>query len=44
MTLSDAVLVLLLTERIHGNDDAIRRAAKNVIKNSPAASGPLFFR
>lgn len=35
MTLSDAVLVLLLAERIHGTDAAIRKAAKNVVKKLP---------
>lgn len=35
MTLSHAVLVLLLAERIHGTDAAIRKAAKNVVKKLP---------
>ncbi|KWV69486.1 MULTISPECIES: hypothetical protein [Pseudomonas] len=35
MTLSHAVLVLLLAERIHGTDAAIRKAAKNIVKKLP---------
>ena len=35
MTLSHAVLVLLLAERIHGTDAAIRKAAKTVVKKLP---------
>ncbi|HDS1047384.1 MULTISPECIES: hypothetical protein [Pseudomonas] len=35
MTLSHAILVLLLAERIHGTDAAIRKAAKNVVKKLP---------
>ncbi|EJT85897.1 hypothetical protein PPS11_02648 [Pseudomonas putida S11] len=30
MTLTDAIIVLLLAERIHGTDAAIRKSAKNV--------------
>ena len=39
MTLSDAVLILLLAERIHGTDAAIRRAGKNVVRNYRVVSG-----
>ncbi|WP_349975404.1 hypothetical protein [Pseudomonas sp. WHRI 8519] len=35
MTLSHAVLALLLAERIHGTDAAIRKAAKNIVKKLP---------
>lgn len=37
MTLSDAILILLLAERIHGTDVAVRKAAKNVVKKLPRA-------
>lgn len=35
MTLMDAVIVLLLAERIHGTDDAVRKSAKNMAKRLP---------
>ncbi len=44
MTLSDAVLVLLLAERIHGSDEAIRRAAKNVVKKLPRSKRDIIFQ
>ncbi len=42
MTLSDAVLVLLLAECIHGTNDAVRRAGKNIVKKLPRASVTSF--
>lgn len=44
MTLSDALLVLLLAERIHGSDEAIRRAAKNVVKKLPRSKRDIIFQ
>ncbi|MDO7929065.1 hypothetical protein Q6A51_19965 [Pseudomonas sp. KFB-139] len=44
MTLSDAILVLLLADRIHGSDAAIRRAAKNVIKKLPKSKRDIIFQ
>ena len=44
MTLSDALLVLLLAERIHGSGEAIRRAAKNVIKKLPKSKRYTIFQ
>jgi len=35
MTLSDAVLVLLLAESIHVTDNAVRHAGKNIVKKLP---------
>lgn len=35
MTLTDAMLVLLLAARIHGTDDGVRTAAKSVVKKLP---------
>ncbi|KJK07904.1 hypothetical protein UB47_10585 [Pseudomonas sp. 5] len=35
MTLTDAIIVLLLAEKIHGTDAAIRKSAKNVTKKLP---------
>lgn len=38
MTLTDAVLILLLAARIHGTDDAVRACAKRCVKNYPEDS------
>lgn len=43
MNLTDAVLLLLLAERIHGTDEAIRRTAKRVAKKLPRAQRNLLF-
>ncbi|WP_236165631.1 hypothetical protein [Pseudomonas fulva] len=43
MTLSDAVLVLLLAERIHGTNDAVRRAGKNVVKKLPRSKRDILY-
>ncbi|MFJ2319027.1 hypothetical protein [Pseudomonas sp. NPDC087817] len=43
MTLSDAVLVLLLAERIHGTDDAVRRAGKNIMKKLPRGKRDILY-
>ncbi|MCO8161093.1 hypothetical protein NJC38_02865 [Pseudomonas sp. 21LCFQ010] len=43
MTLSDAVLVLLLAERIHGNDDAVRRVAKSLSKKLPGRQRQIMY-
>lgn len=44
MTLSDAVLVLLLAERIHGTDAAIRRAGKNIVKKLPRSKRDILYK
>lgn len=43
MTLSDAVLVLLLAERIHGTDDAVRRAGKNIVQKLPRSKREILY-
>ena len=43
MTLTDAVIVLLLAERIHGTDEAIRKSAKNVAKKLPRSKRDLMY-
>lgn len=43
MTLTDAILVLLLAERIHGTDEAIRRSAKNMAKKLPRSKRDLMY-
>lgn len=43
MTLSDAVLVLLLAERIHGTNDAVRRAGRNVVKKLPRSKRDILY-
>lgn len=43
MTLSDAVLVLLLAERIHGTNDAVHRAGKNVVKKLPRSKRDILY-
>lgn len=35
MNLSDAVLILLLAARIHGTEEGVRAAAKNMVKKPP---------
>ncbi|RJX77833.1 hypothetical protein [Pseudomonas sp. LS-2] len=35
MSLTDAVLILLLAARIHGTDEGVRAAAKSVVKKLP---------
>lgn len=44
MTLSDAVLVLLLADRIHGTDAAIRSAAKRCAKKLPRSQRDIVFK
>ncbi|CRM19744.1 hypothetical protein [Pseudomonas sp. 24 E 13] len=44
MTLSDAVLVLLLAERIHGTDAAVRRAGKNIVKKLPRGKRDILYK
>ncbi|MCQ0166075.1 hypothetical protein DN388_03815 [Pseudomonas sp. S12(2018)] len=43
MTLSDAVLILLLAERIHGTDGAVRRAGKNIVKKLPRSKRDILY-
>ncbi|EIU1413930.1 hypothetical protein [Pseudomonas aeruginosa] len=43
MNLTDAVLALLLAERIHGTDEAIRKTAKNVAKKLPRSKRDVIF-
>ena len=44
MTLSDAVLVVLLADRIHGTDAAIRSAAKRCAKKLPRSQRDILFK
>ncbi|MCE5988762.1 hypothetical protein LVV83_17175 [Pseudomonas sp. LM20] len=43
MTLTDAIIVLLLAEKIHGTEEAIRRAAKNMAKRLPRSKRGLMY-
>ncbi|HEK2237816.1 hypothetical protein [Pseudomonas aeruginosa] len=43
MTLTDAILVLFLAERIHGTDLAIRQSAKNIVKRLPRSQRHLLY-
>lgn len=43
MTLTDAIIVLLLAEKIHGTDEAIRRSAKNMAKKLPRSKRGIMF-
>ncbi|MDD1956923.1 hypothetical protein NP552_17950 [Pseudomonas sp. 8209] len=44
MTLNDAVLVVLLADRIHGTDAAIRSAAKRCAKKLPRSQRYIVFK
>ncbi|KPX04987.1 hypothetical protein [Pseudomonas syringae] len=44
MTLSDATLILLLADRIHGTDEAIREAAKRCVKKLPRSKRDLIYK
>lgn len=44
MTLSDAVLIVLLADRIHGTDAAIRSAAKRCAKKLPRSQRDMLFK
>lgn len=44
MTLSDAVLVVLLADRIHGTDAAIQAAAKRCAKKLPRSQRDILFK
>ncbi|MES3710800.1 hypothetical protein QC590_21495 [Pseudomonas putida] len=43
MTLSDAILILMLADRIHGTEQAVRRAGKNVIKKLPRSKRRIIY-
>lgn len=43
MTLTDAILVLLLAETIHGTDEAIRKSAKNMAKRLPRSKRSIMY-
>lgn len=43
MTLTDAIIVLLLAEKIHGTDAAIRKSAKNVAKKLPRSKRGVMY-
>ncbi|KIH83560.1 hypothetical protein [Pseudomonas batumici] len=43
MTLTDAVLILLLAARIHGTDDAVRASAKSCVKKLPRGKRELIY-
>ena len=42
MTLTDAVIALLLTVRIHGTDEAVRATAKRCAKQLPRSKRDYF--
>ncbi|MDE4536200.1 hypothetical protein GIB19_03055 [Pseudomonas sp. ITEM 17296] len=44
MTLSDAVLIVLLVDRIHGTDATIRSAAKRYVKKLPRCQRDILFK
>ncbi len=44
MTLTDAVLAILLAARIHGTDDAIRATAKRCAKLLPRSKRDLVYK
>jgi hypothetical protein len=43
MTLTDATMILLLAERIHGSDAGVRAAAKNVVKKLPRSQRDIIY-
>lgn len=43
MTLTEAVLILLLAARIHGADDGVRQAAKNIVKKLPRSERDIIY-
>lgn len=43
MHLSDAILILLLAERIHGTDQGVRNAGKNVVKQLPRSKRDVVY-
>lgn len=43
ISVTDAVLVLLLVARIHGTDDAVRAAAKRCVKKIPRGRRGLVY-
>ncbi|AXK56480.1 hypothetical protein [Pseudomonas protegens] len=43
MTLSDAILILMLADRSHGTEQAISRAGKNVIKKLPRSKRQIIY-
>lgn len=42
-TLSDAILILIIADQIHGTDEAIRRAGKNVVKKLPRSKRNIIY-
>lgn len=44
MTLTDAVIALLLSARMHGTDDAVRATAKRCAKQLPRSKRDLMFQ
>lgn len=44
MTLTDAVIALLLSARMHGTDDAVRATAKRCEKQLPRSKRDLMFQ
>ncbi|GID02990.1 hypothetical protein [Pseudomonas sp. 008] len=43
MNITDATLILLLAERIHGTDEGVREAAKSVVKKLPRGKRDLIY-
>ena len=44
MTLSDAILIVLLADRIHGTDAAIRSTATRCAKKLPRSQRDMLFK
>ena len=44
MNLTDATLVLLLAARIHGTDEAVRAAAKSLVKKMPRSKREWIYK
>ncbi|MEZ1841130.1 hypothetical protein QVM62_25100 [Pseudomonas putida] len=43
MTPTDAIIVLLLADKIHGTDEGVRRSAKNMAKKLPRSKRGIMF-
>jgi hypothetical protein len=43
LTLSDAILILMLADRIHGSDEAVRRADMDTVKKLPRSKKDIIY-
>ncbi|WP_325950271.1 hypothetical protein [Pseudomonas putida] len=44
MSVDDALLLLLLAEKIHGTDSSIRRVAKRIVKKVPRSRRDVLYK